>query len=290
MLMCSIRKGMRRNERGLLLLVLACEVLLLGNVASAQIYLPAAPPEQPSDYGKVILDNSSAAGGPGAVVFDHWLHRSKFTCRLCHVDIGFAMQAKATGITADTNRRGFHCGACHDGRKSHDGKIIFASCSDAGKDERCARCHSLGKTGVRKYAYRSYTAKFPKGVYGVDWEAAEESGAIRPVDFLEGVSVKRTPLQSREDFSVTAHYSWVPDIGFSHKKHSVWNGCEVCHPDIFPTTKKGTIHYSMFLNIAGRYCGACHGKVAFPLNNCQRCHPSAPIWATRDRPTSARPE
>jgi len=32
------------------------------------------------------------------VVFDHWLHRAKFTCRLCHVDIGFAMKAEATDI------------------------------------------------------------------------------------------------------------------------------------------------------------------------------------------------
>jgi c(7)-type cytochrome triheme protein len=289
MLMCSIRKEMKRNERGPLLLVLACGVLFLGNIASAQVYLPAAPPEQPSEYGKVILDSYSSAGGPGSVVFDHWLHRSKFTCRLCHVDIGFAMQAKATGITADTNRKGFHCGACHDGKKSYDGKTIFASCSDAANGE-CARCHSLGKKGVRKYEYNAYTAKFPKGIYGVDWEAAERVGVIHPADFLEGLSVKRAPLQSREDFSVKAHYSWVSDIGFSHKKHSVWNGCEVCHPDIFPTTQKGTIHYSMFWNIEGRYCGACHGKVAFPLNNCQRCHPRAPIWATQNRPTPARSE
>lgn len=275
--MCSMQKGTRKNERGLLLLVLACGVLLLGNIASAQIYLPKPPPE-PSEYGKVILDNYSTAG-PGAVVFDHWLHRSKFTCRLCHVDVGFAMQAKATGIRASTNRQGFHCGACHDGKKLFDGKTIFAACSDAANDKQCARCHSLGKKGVREYEYKSYTKKFPKGIYGVDWEGAERAGVIQPADFLEGLSVKRAPLQSREDFSVKAHYPWVSDISFSHEKHSVWNGCEVCHPDIFPTTKKGTIRYSMFLNIEGRYCGACHGKVAFPLNNCQSCHPNGPFWA-----------
>ena len=87
---------MKRSERVCLLLVLVGAVLLAGNVAAAQVYLPERPPA-PSEYGKVILDSSSS--GPGAVVFDHWLHRSKFTCRLCHVDIGFAMQAKATGIT-----------------------------------------------------------------------------------------------------------------------------------------------------------------------------------------------
>ena len=88
---------------------------LLPYFASAQIYLPQRPPE-PSEYGKVILDNYSSAG-PGPVVFDHWLHRSMFTCRVCHVDVGFAMEAKATGINASSNREGFYCGACHDGKK-----------------------------------------------------------------------------------------------------------------------------------------------------------------------------
>jgi c(7)-type cytochrome triheme protein len=276
--MYSTQRMKKRSEYWILQLVLVCVVLSFGHLAFAQIYLPKEPPD-PSEYGRVILDSHSSSG-PGAVVFDHWLHRSKFTCRLCHVDIGFAMQAKATGISASTNREGFHCGACHNGKRLFDGKPIFASCSDANNDPTRDRCHSAGKKGVRKYEYKAFTAKFPKdSLYGVNWEAAQEKGVIKPVDLVEGLSVRRPPLQSREDFRVKANYSWVKPIGFSHEKHAVWNGCEVCHPDIFPTTKKGTIHYSMFLNIEGRYCGACHRKVAFPLNDCQRCHPGGPLWA-----------
>jgi c(7)-type cytochrome triheme protein len=277
---CSMKKRKRKNDRGLLPLVLAWGLLLPGNLVSAQIYLPKPAPE-PSEYGKVILDNSKT--GPGPVVFDHWLHRSMFTCRLCHVDIGFAMEAKATGITARTNREGFHCGACHDGKKLFEGEPIFAACSDTPNsntnDQQCNRCHSLGKKGVRKYEYKKFTAKLPKGVYGVNWEAAEKSGAIKPADFLEGLSVGKPKMQNRQDLSVPTAYSWVHPVIFSHEKHSVWNGCELCHPEIFPTAPKDTIHFSMFANIEGRYCGACHGKVAFPLNNCQGCHPKAPLWA-----------
>ena len=268
---------MRRNERGCLLLMVCWGVLFAGNIASAQIYLPERAPE-PSEYGKVILDNHSASG-PGAVVFDHWLHRSMFTCRLCHVDVGFAMQAKATGIRASTNREGFHCGACHDGKRVFEGKTIFAACSNAANDGQCNRCHSLGTKGVRKYEYKGFTARFPKGIYGVNWEEAQRSGVIRPVDFIEGLSVQKAPMKNREDFTVKAGYSWVHPIAFSHEKHSIWNGCELCHPEIFPTARKGTVVYSMFSNIEGRYCGACHGKVAFPLNNCQGCHPGGPRWA-----------
>ncbi len=252
-------------------------MLLLGSTVLAQIYLPNPAPE-PSEYGKVVFDKHSATG-PGPVVFDHWLHRSHFTCRLCHVDVGFAMEANATGITAATNREGFHCGACHDGKKLFEGRPIFPSCSDAPENNQCDRCHSLGKPGVRKYEYHKFTAKFPKGIYGVDWEQAEQTGVIKPADFVEGLSVKRPPMPRRGDFSIKAQDSWVHPILFSHQKHVVWNGCELCHPDIFPAAQKGTARYSMFSNIEGRFCGACHGKVAFPLNNCKGCHPRGPTWA-----------
>jgi len=255
--------------------------LFLANNLGAQIYLPGPPPAQPSDYGKVILDKYSPAAGMRAVQFDHWLHRARFTCRLCHVDVGFAMQAKATGIQAATNRQGFHCGACHDGKRNFAGKTIFAACSDDRTNPRCDRCHSVGLRSAGSIDYKKFTAKFPKATYGVNWEGAELSGQIKPVDFLEGLSVQRPHMNNREDFAIKAGYSWVHPILFSHEKHTAWNGCEVCHPEIFPSGKRGTGHYSMFANIEGRYCGACHGKVAFPLNNCSQCHPRAPAWAAQ---------
>lgn len=272
---------MKRNERGYPLLMLACVVLFFCGSAATQLFLPPPPSAQPSNYGKVVLDNyASKPGSPGAVVFDHWLHRSKFTCRLCHVDIGFAMSAKATGITAESIRQGFHCGTCHDGKRLVEGKPVFAACSDLPPDAQCKRCHSAGKYGARKYEYNSFTAKFPKAMtYGIDWEAAESKRIINLIDVMEGVTFAKTQMQSREDFAIKAGLSWVHPVFFSHEKHSIWNGCELCHPEIFPTAKKSAVQYTMFSNLEGRHCGACHLKVAFPLNNCQQCHPRAPMWA-----------
>jgi len=288
MRMCSSRKRKTtKNERERFLFMLLIAVFFLTASGSAQIYLPPPPPEQPSDYGKVIIGNASPAAGPGPVVFDHWLHRAKFTCRLCHVDIGFAMQANATGITATTNQQGFHCGACHDGKRVIAGKTVFASCSDKSSSENCSRCHSQGKKDVRKYTYQAFTAKLPKAVYGTDWMAAEGRGKIKPIDFLEGISVKRASMRTRPDFSIEATLPWVHPITFSHEKHAIWNGCELCHPEIFPTAPKETVGDSMFLNTEGRYCGACHGKVAFPLNNCSQCHPRGPNWVRTTRGTGA---
>jgi hypothetical protein len=95
----SNRKRMRRNSAEIFLsAVVAILIFLAISAAAQEIVLPPKPPA-PSEYGKVVLD-TYAAKSPGAVVFDHWLHRSRFTCRVCHVDIGFAMEAKATGVIA----------------------------------------------------------------------------------------------------------------------------------------------------------------------------------------------
>ena len=125
---------MRRSRQRPLLIIAA--VLAFANVAASQIVAPA-------DFGKVTLDTYSTKAGFGPVVFDHWLHRSMYTCRVCHVDIGFGMKAKTSGIQARTNREGFHCGACHDGRKKHEGTPIFASCSGAPAFVLCDRARSL---------------------------------------------------------------------------------------------------------------------------------------------------
>jgi c(7)-type cytochrome triheme protein len=97
-------------------------------------------------------------------------------------------------------------------------------------------------------------------------------GLIKPIDFIEGVSIKRSSLGVQKDFAIGAKIDGVPQIIFSHKKHTVWNGCEVCHPEIFMGVKRGASQYSMIDLFEGKYCGVCHDKVAFPQSDCTRCH------------------
>ncbi|MBP1732235.1 MAG: cytochrome c, 6 heme-binding site [Deltaproteobacteria bacterium] len=231
----------------------------------------------PADFGRVVLNNHAAKAGLAPVVFDHWSHRSWFTCRVCHVDLTFGMKTGSTGVSAADNMKGFYCGACHNGKMSFQGRKVFESC--AAKDpadgtKRCDRCHSLGKQVRRDYDFATYTARFPKERFGngIDWEKAEDEGYIKPVDVLEGTSTPRKSLSIQKDFALGAKLAGMPDIIFSHKKHTVWNGCELCHPEIFAGVTKGTTKYSMVDIFEGRYCGACHTTVAFPLLDCQRCH------------------
>lgn len=243
---------------------------------SHAIFAAAGNIPDPEYQGRIVLNNFSQRAGVAPVVFDHWLHRSLFTCRLCHLDVGFAMEAGTTKINAALNKQGYYCGACHDGKKNIGTKTAFAACAETvnpKETERCGRCHSLKRGEARKINFETFTAKLPRGVGGsIDWEQAEEKGIIKPIDFLEGLSFQREALKAQEDFSIESQVDWASDVIFSHKKHAIWNGCALCHPDIYPSTKAGTVKYSMFQIFEGQSCGVCHEKVAFSLFLCKRCH------------------
>jgi len=246
-------------------------VLLLASVDAAHAKTIAAPDE----YGRVIIANYSERAGLAPVAFDHWVHRARYTCRLCHVDIGFAMAKAATTITAAANRKGLYCGACHNGKRTYNGKTIFASCSETTprKSAACERCHSLKKSSALERDFKAFLEKMPRNGFGngIDWEAAESSGRIKPIDVLEGVSIQKPRLKAQKDFVIESKSTGTTAVVFSHKKHAVWNGCEVCHPDIFPI-KKGAATFTMHRIEKGEYCGVCHDKVAFPILDCKRCH------------------
>jgi c(7)-type cytochrome triheme protein len=238
------------------------------------------------DFGNVVIDVNAIKTGVNPVLFEHWVHRKAFTCRVCHVDIGFAMKTNESGIRAADNMKGYFCGACHNGKSSFNGgEKLFAACSDKyTKDDlkRCLRCHSVDKAAQdrearleqREKAFRKFAEQMPRerGGNGINWEQAENSGLIKLIDYIEGHSTKRPALANQKDFTIGVKTEGVPEIIFSHKKHTVWNGCELCHPEIFVGVKKGTDKYSMVDLFAGKYCGACHDKVAFPQSDCQRCH------------------
>src|SRR5512143_1228824 len=172
----------------------------------------------PYEYGRVVISNYSERAGLSPVVFDHWLHRSLFTCRVCHVDIGFAMKANGTDIKASDNMSGYYCGTCHNGRMAVPGadRKVFESCEkniSTSDVTRCERCHSLDKKVKREYDFMSYLGKLPKGRFGngVDWEKAEEEGFVKPVNYIEGVSIKRESLVVQKDFALSPKVEGMPE-------------------------------------------------------------------------------
>lgn len=63
----------------------------------------------------------------------------------------------------------------------------------------------------------------------------------------------------------------MPNVVYPHKAHTQWLDCSNCHPAIF-IPQKGANQISMAAILMGQKCGVCHGKVAFPVSECRRCH------------------
>lgn len=252
------------------LLLLTIPFVLVFSTGSAETFGVKKRRPKPHEYGNVVINNYSEQEKIAPVVFKHWVHRAKYTCRLCHVDIGFAMQAGETQVTEEDNRNGLYCGSCHDGKIAfgHEQKKLLGD-----DTTNCDRCHSYGKKVTFKNNFYTFRKGLPKERFGngINWLVMEEKGMVTLVDYLEGVSMPRTKIKEPEEFSLKAKQPNMPSILFSHKKHAVWNGCELCHPEIFPV-KRDSKPYTMQEIFDGKYCGGCHGIVAFASLDCQRCH------------------
>ena len=253
--------------------IVALGSLLLITMVYAETFGVKKKRPKPHEYGNTIIDNFSSKQKIPPVEFKHWLHRSKYTCRLCHVDIGFGMIAENTEITCDDVEMGLYCGSCHNGQEAF---ARIEQTADGKKVKKCNMCHSVGKKVDFKYNFYEFKKKigFKRERFGngIDWEDAEDRGLIKMKDFLEGISFRRARnLKKAKELQFSSGEAGMPDILFSHKKHTIWSGCELCHPEIFGV-KAGETIYSMQDNFDNKYCGSCHGMVAFPNNDCTRCH------------------
>lgn len=102
----------------------------------------------------------------------------------------------------------------------------------------------------------------------VDWVRAAESGKIRPL--WDGADHKKQPEVLDLDIVREVKGS-MPDVVFPHDKHTALLDCSACHPAIFQM-QQGANKMSMASIMLGNGCGACHGRVAFPVSECRLCH------------------
>ncbi len=102
----------------------------------------------------------------------------------------------------------------------------------------------------------------------VDWVKALENGEISPR--YEKLSDEAQPVVM--DLNIVREVKGsMPDVVYPHKQHTQWLDCSNCHPAIF-IPQKGANQISMASILLGQKCGVCHGKVAFPVSECRRCH------------------
>ena len=102
----------------------------------------------------------------------------------------------------------------------------------------------------------------------VDWVKALDNGEISPR--YERLSDDAKPVVM--DLNIVREVKGsMPDVVYPHKQHTEWLDCSNCHPAIF-IPQKGANQISMAAILLGQKCGVCHGKVAFPVSECRRCH------------------
>ncbi len=110
----------------------------------------------------------------------------------------------------------------------------------------------------------------PKAKSGnrVDWVKSLHNGEIAPrYDRLDPDA-----LPVVMDLNIVREVKGsMPNVVYPHKQHTEWLDCSNCHPAIF-IPQKGANQISMAAILLGQKCGVCHGKVAFPVSECRKCH------------------
>lgn len=101
----------------------------------------------------------------------------------------------------------------------------------------------------------------------IDWAAALREGAIRPRARTGGPG----RMEVLDLDILLADTKNMPVVTFPHRTHTEWLSCRNCHDWLFKA-QRGANDISMTDIARGRACGLCHGRVAFPVTECFRCH------------------
>lgn len=232
-------------------------VLAQGDVTAETGFRRVKPP---ASYGTVIMERNTRGKDVRPVLFPHWAHRTRYSCKACHTDMGTPMKAGETDIRQSDIEAGKHCGKCH------NGTVSFAA-------SECDRCHSYGIKVEKNANIEEALKDLPKDDFGnkVNWASAVKDGKIKPAASIDG----KGELPSADlDIEIpsskfTPH---PPNVVFPHKPHTGVLDCGACHEGIFKQKKGGNPEMNMMRIMAGQYCGVCHGRVAFPQEDCFRCH------------------
>ena len=220
-------------------------------------------------YGVLVFRDISEKRGVKPVIFSHQSHRTRYTCKVCHLELDFMMKKGSSEITREDNLEGRMCGVCHNGEEAFS----------VNAKTYCDHCHVNmdRESGHQNRRLESSYAGSPSQDYGdgINWVEAMKTGKISPRNFLDEENYQESmPLPEHLELSMR----WTTRsprtlVSFSHKEHIKWLDCSNCHPDIFNIKQMGTVEFDKEKNLYGMYCGTCHMTVAFPMNGCSRCHP-----------------
>jgi len=245
--------------------LLVALILATGVAAGAKFNLPPLPP--PFEYGDVLIGRAAESGDSKPVLFSHWTHRTRYTCRVCHFELDFAFEANVTEITEAKIRGGEYCGACH------NGTTAFGV-----TDGSCQRCHGRDRKQLRD-TFEKLSRRLPSAPYGneIDWTKAWEKGEIQPEQSILDDDFE--PMPFARDLELQARWIMIPPAVFPHGAHQKWLDCANCHPDIFNVKKKTTEHFEMMGDVSRRLAPRVVPVIAIALA-------AVPALGSTDDPTA----
>lgn len=115
---------------------------------------------------------------------------------------------------------------------------------------------------------REAMGEFPVDRFGgIDWVEALRGKNITPRASVSGAA----DMAVKTEGVVMPNTRSMPFVMFPHQQHTQWLDCTNCHPVPFEKRAGG---HSITMNsiMRGEDCGLCHGKVAFSIMECERCH------------------
>jgi len=221
------------------------------------------------------------AEGLPYVLYPHWMHQIFFECRICHTGI-FIPKRGANAINKKKILEGKLCGRCH------NGKIAFEPRTN------CKKCHvvntpeekkfrdvdyvdmemikkSAARLGVEWHPEKLPDGKIPVDRFNfVDWGMLNKLGVYKSVSRLDGIA----PATEKRETKILypSSLSFIKDAVFDHAKHTPRMLCVHCHPMIFKAELGANTARMSEMGTDGAECGYCHGKTAFKLADCNRCH------------------
>ena len=111
-----VKEGESHMKHKVLVIVLL--LVVFSSIGIASTFGTKKRMPRPEEFGNVVINNYSEKNNIAPVVFKHWVHRARYTCRVCHVDLGFAMEAGGSDIKEADNLNHLYCGSCHNGKEA----------------------------------------------------------------------------------------------------------------------------------------------------------------------------
>lgn len=110
-------------------LAVGCLAIALG------LALLAAPPVAGQVKIPPDFEMEKAESSPGQVTFSHAKHLVKVgKCTTCHMKDLKLHRGQSGPITLEAKQQGKYCGACHDGKRTLGGAVVFPI-------DECDKCH-----------------------------------------------------------------------------------------------------------------------------------------------------